>query len=42
MSKRHRKTQYQDEESWLWSGGVLLLLTKSSFIREKELQRDVE
>lgn len=40
MSKKQRKTQYLDEERRLWSGGVLVLLTESSFIREKELQRE--
>jgi hypothetical protein len=38
MSKKQRKTQYQDEESWLWSGSVLVLLTKSSFLREKDME----
>lgn len=40
MSKKQRKTQYLDEERRLWGGGVLVLLTESSFIREKELQRE--
>jgi hypothetical protein len=32
--------QYRDEKRRLWSGSMLVLLTESSFVREKELQRE--